>query len=351
MSFSRVLSSLLLATVSVREALAGQHITPHRAEHKARAQQLNQRQSSTNYTLFDSAEGQSFFDKWNFDTFADPTHGLVTYVDSGTAFSQGLAYVRDDGVAVMRVDNTTQLQDGQNRNSVRISSKTAYGQGLFIADILQMPYGCSVWPAFWSNGDNWPAGGEIDVIEGTQNSTSNQSTLHTLPGCTLDTSVQNDNNQSGDNTTFTGVVQTTVCDASVDFNSGCGIQDPNPNSYGFGLNLAGGGVYATLWDENGIKIWFFPRVSIPEDITNQTPDPDSWGTPTAFFSPSSCPMSQFFTNQTFIFNITLCGDLANATFGQGGCPGTCSQFVADPTNFRTAMWKVNYFRVYQTQSQ
>jgi hypothetical protein len=209
-------------------------------------------------------------------------------------------------------------------------------------------YGCSVWPAYWSNGDNWPAGGEIDVIEGTQNSTSNQSTLHTLPGCTLDASRQSNNGaQLVSDATFTGVVKTTTCDAAVDFNSGCGIENPDPNSYGFGLNLAGGGVYATLWNDDGIRIWFFPRDGIPEDVVNKTPNPDTWPAPSAFFSTSSCPMAQFFTDQTFIFNITLCGDLANATFNQGGCPGTCSQWVTDPNNFRFAMWKVKSFRVYQ----
>lgn len=72
-------------------------------------------------------------------TFDDPTHGAVNYVDAGTAFSQGLAYVRPDGVAVMKVDNTTFLQEGEKRNSVRIHTKNKYGFGLFVADILQMP--------------------------------------------------------------------------------------------------------------------------------------------------------------------------------------------------------------------
>jgi hypothetical protein len=76
---------------------------------------------------------------WTFVTIPDPTNGLVNYVDSNTAFSTGLAYVRDDGVAVMRVDNTTTLQEGQNRNSVRIETNASYGQGLFIMDVLQMP--------------------------------------------------------------------------------------------------------------------------------------------------------------------------------------------------------------------
>jgi len=345
MVYSRITSLLLLAASA--KASMHDNIYAHSQAHTNRAARLARRQDNRTFTLTDSAEGATFFDKWNFVTFDDPTHGLVNYVDHDTAFNTGLAYVRDDGVAVMRVDNTTTLQDGEKRNSVRIHSNAKYGQGLFIMDVLQMPYGCSVWPAFWSNGDNWPAGGEIDIIEGTQNTTSNQSTLHTLPGCTLDTSRQNnDAAMLVSDATFTGNVATTVCDSSVAFNSGCGIVNPDPNSYGFGLNSAGGGVFATLWNDEGIRVWFFPRADIPDDITNKNPDPGSWPVPVAFFSTASCPMSQFFTDQVFIFNITLCGDLANATFGQNGCPGTCSQWVTDPANFRMAMWKVNYFRVY-----
>ena len=40
--------------------------------------------------------------------------------------------------------------------SIRINSKKTYNRGLFIADFQAMPYGCSIWPAFWSTGPNWP---------------------------------------------------------------------------------------------------------------------------------------------------------------------------------------------------
>jgi len=346
---SRVLffafSSLLPA---IAEANSHHLKLEKRDHHLYQANRLSRRQDSRNFTLTDSAEGADFFDKWQFMTFDDPTHGLVTYVDKDTAFNTGLAYVREDGVAIMKVDNTTQLQSGEKRNAVRIHSAAKYGQGLFIMDVLQMPYGCSVWPAFWSNGDNWPAGGEIDIIEGTQNSTANQSTLHTTPGCNLDTSRQTTPDQPDSFAAFSGEVATTICDSNVAFNSGCGIKYTDPRSYGFGLNSAGGGVYATLWNEEGIRIWFFARADVPSDITDKNPNPDTWGTPVAFFSTDSCPMSQFFTDQTFIFNITLCGDLAGGAdnFNGAGCPGTCADWVADPSHFRTVMWKVNYFRVY-----
>lgn len=350
MQFSRVALFAFSLLPAITGVLAGDHIHPqhNHPAHLYKQPTLAKRQSR-NFTLTDSMEGASFFDKWTFMTFDDPTHGLVNYVDRDTAFNLGLAYVREDGVAVMKVDNTTSLQSGEKRNSVRIHTSKGYGQGLFIVDIAQMPYGCSVWPAFWSNGDNWPAGGEIDIIEGTQNSTINQSTLHTTPGCQLDTTKQASAEGTPDSfASFTGEVATTICDSNVDFNSGCGIRYTSTKSYGIGLNGAGGAVYATLWNEEGIRVWHFARADVPEDITSQTPNPDAWGPPVAFFSSDSCPMSQFFTDQSFIFNITLCGDLAGgaANFIGAGCPGTCQDFVMDPNNFRYAMWKVNYFRVY-----
>lgn len=72
-------------------------------------------------------------------TFSDPTHGLVDYVNADDAFGSKLAYVRDDGIAVMKVDDTTQLNPGDHRKSVRIHTKKSWTQGLFISDIVQMP--------------------------------------------------------------------------------------------------------------------------------------------------------------------------------------------------------------------
>jgi hypothetical protein len=46
--------------------------------------------SAYSYTLKDEYSGDSFADKFNFFTEADPTHGTVKYVDRQTAEQTGL---------------------------------------------------------------------------------------------------------------------------------------------------------------------------------------------------------------------------------------------------------------------
>ena len=101
---------------------------------------------------------------WNFFTDADPTHGLVNFVDGDAA--KKLAYVQSDNTVVLAVDDSDGIPVGGKRNSIRISSKKAYTRGLFVADIFAMPHGCGVWPAYWSlgTGKDWPNAGEIDII-------------------------------------------------------------------------------------------------------------------------------------------------------------------------------------------
>ncbi|KAJ7066493.1 glycoside hydrolase family 16 protein [Mycena amicta] len=294
-------------------------------------------QSRATYSLKDHYTGEDFLN-WNFFSEADPTHGTVNYLTKAEATSKGLAYVQKDGTAVLAVDSTTTLKKGANRDSVRISSPKSYSTGLFIADFWAMPHGPTVWPAYWTVGPNWPAGGEIDIIEGVGNSATNQMTLHTSGGCTLDTKLAS---------SFTGShTSTTNCQSGGGNNNGCGITDSAPHAYGHDFNMIAGGVMAHQVTSSGIKIWRFPRTAIPADITAQKPNPDSWGKPAAFFSSATCNIGDHFKDHVLTIDTTLCGDWAGSVFPGG--QSACSAAVANPKNYELAKWLLNYISVYES---
>ena len=137
----------------------------------------------------------------------------------------------------MRVETTGQVSG--NRKSVRITTTATYTGALVVLDAVHMPTGCATWPAFWSNGPNWPAGGEIDIVEGVNTNADNQATIHTNHGCTIPSSSSSALGISGN------VVGGTNCAALETGNAGCGMVATQSNTYGAGFNSNGGGVYAS----------------------------------------------------------------------------------------------------------
>jgi Glycosyl hydrolases family 16 len=211
-------------------------------------------------------------------------------VNQATAQSEGLINT-DNEVVYMGVDYSN-VATGSGRSSVRVTSIKSYNHGLIILDLVHMPGGvCGTWPAFWMVGPNWPNNGEVDIIEGVNSQESNFMTLHTDAGCFIT-----------NNGEYTGTMTTTNCDvnaAGQATNAGCQINTPSTLSYGSGFNAQDGGVYATEWTSEAISIWFFPRGSIPSDITSGSPNPASWGKATANFS-GGCDIDSHFQNQQIV---------------------------------------------------
>jgi beta-glucanase (GH16 family) len=108
-----------------------------------------------------------------------------------------------------------------------------------------MPTGCGVWPAFWIFGPNWPASGEIDIIEGINNQAVNSITLYINPGYV----VSNTNSQSG-----TFLITTDYNSGNA--NEGYTTRTSNPNNFRAGFNNVGGGTYAIQWASSGFYVWF-----------------------------------------------------------------------------------------------
>ncbi|KAI0060384.1 glycoside hydrolase family 16 protein [Artomyces pyxidatus] len=300
------------------------------------------------YSLVKEYAGTTFFDDWTFyGNFDNLTNGDAIFVTASQAASEKLAFVNSAGNAIIKVDNTTQVPFNDKRNTVRIASTDRFAVGsLWIADMLHLPFGCSVWPAFWSQAPDWPTGGEIDTFEGVNMVQNSQFALHTEPGCTVTNAVQTST-----------LVNSTDCSFQSNNNEGCQVTNPDPSSYGANFAAAGGGVFVTEFAEKGISIWFFSRKNIPSSIqgNGSTVDTTTLGTPVVNYPSTSCSIDKFFEPQNLIFDITLCGVSAAAgnptTFAQT-CSGICynDYVIGPPSNYDNAYFEVQSVRVFGTSS-
>ncbi|KAL8958245.1 MAG: hypothetical protein Q9193_004663 [Seirophora villosa] len=301
------------------------------------------------YSLADSYTASNWFDSFIFFDGKDPTNGFVQYKDLKSAAKSGLIAIEgsgDNAAVYMGVDHKT--KDPAGRASVRISSKKSFNHGLFIFDIEHNPGSiCGTWPAFWllSDSGKWPMGGEVDIFEGVNEQSDNKMTLHTTPGCQIQ------------NTDFSGQVETPNCDVNAPgqgANMGCGILYPKgkAHSYGKKMNAVGGGVYATMWTSQDIRVYHFPRSAIPSDITAGKPDPAKWGMPAAKFA-AGCDIDKHFSGLNIIFNTAFCGDWAGdaSVWDKSTCKAkapTCKEYVQhNPEAFKDAYWMIRSVKVYQ----
>jgi len=284
------------------------------------------------YQLATTYAGTSFFDGWTFWNSGDPTHGYVNYLSKAAAQQAGLINATASSVYIG--SDSKNVASGSGRSSVRLTSTQVYNNGLFVMDLAHMPTGCGTWPAWWTVGPNWPSGGEIDIIEGVNTDSADQTTLHTNPGCTM---------ASEDRSKFSGNLVNADCQG----NTGCGIKT-GTGSYGASFNSHQGGVFAMEWTANFIQTFYWPRGSAPADITSNSPNPAGWGKPYAYFQlGSNCPSSHFQKHQ-IVIDLTFCGDWAGAVFGSD-CPGkgSCNDYVKNnPAAFKEAYWTIHSIKAF-----
>ncbi|KAF9233225.1 glycoside hydrolase family 16 protein [Melanogaster broomeanus] len=288
------------------------------------------------YTLSECIVGEGFYESFNFEAIADPTNGRVNYVDEETAVMLGLTFAIGD-TFIMRADDTTVLSpSGPGRNSVRIRSNNVYTTHVAVFDIQHMPQGCGTWPAIWESDEaNWPLGGEVDIVEGVNDVTPNQSTLHTSANCTIPATGTNQ----------LGTILTTDCDYTA---NGCGVLlTEDDNSFGPNFNNIGGGWYAMERTNDYISIWFWERHSrsVPSEVAFGAPtiNTSNWGTPAAYFPNTDCDLATHFDANNIIINLTFCGDWAGNVYASSGCPSTC---VDNPLAFSEAYFQFSSINIY-----
>jgi len=291
-------------------------------------------QANCSYSGEQKWTGWNFYDQFDFWTSDDPTHGHVKFQGRAEAQNAGLISVNQKNQVYMGVDYKNNQPEG--RHAIRLQSKTQFTTGLVILDLDHMPGSvCGSWPAFWTVGDNWPNGGEIDIIEGVNKQDRNQMTLHTSSNCAMGGRWQ------------TGSTYGSNCDVSQTGNAGCGVGSGKPNSYGTPFNNAGGGAYVMERSSDRIKVWFFPKGQYPGDLLSGNPNPCNFGEPDADFPLGNECGAWHFGPQRIIFDITFCGDWAgNAYGGCGGGMADCKGFVGyNPSAFQESYWLINSLRL------
>ncbi|KAJ7511897.1 hypothetical protein B0H11DRAFT_2268864 [Mycena galericulata] len=311
------------------------------------------------YTLSQDLSGANFFNafKYNESAIDFNNFGNVHFLSQAAAVQANLTYVDSSGHVIVKVDNTTSGvgNDQFGRNTVYLESNELMTIGsLLIFDANHIPFGCSVWPSLFTQGQVWPQQGEIDIIENVNLATDNRFSLHVgADNCVQPTSAAS--NQTGTISTANGDISNCTVTPSTGTNTiGCVVTETKPNSFGSGFASQGGGVFAVLWDTTGIAMWYFPRASVPSDIADTAspgPQPTTWGKASAWYPASSCdPGSATFGPQIITLYVDICGAFAGqaSVFAQtcSQVAPNCSSLVPDPTNYNDAYWDINYLRVF-----
>jgi len=298
------------------------------------------------YTISNNYTGSTFFEGWDFVQGVDNTSwGNVLFQSGSDAKAQNLTYINGANNAIIKVDNSTVgTSPTYGRASIKMSTQAAVNQGsLILFQATHMPYGCSVWPGFWTLGgddSNWPQYGEIDIVENVNLATYNQYSLHTSQGCYHPPSATGNE---------TGWIVQADCWNSTNFNAGCIVVENKQNNYGQGFAQNGGGAYAVLWNDEGFRFWFFPRSAIPSDFSSASPKPAGWGSPGAFYPTSNCNSTRFFGPQSIFLEIDICGLYAGEpkVYNAGGlCQGLCTSLVQNPRNYDQAYFEIEFLRVF-----
>lgn len=329
------------------------------------------------YVLKDDLSYNNFFSNFDFYSGPDPTKGFVQYQTKDAAVkSELVGYFEDTQSIFLGVDYKE--KDPKGRKSVRVESTKTWNQGLLVADIRHMPDStCGSWPAYWLLGqqtvgqDDWPKGGEIDLLEGVNLDNAAAVTLHTSEGCAVDNATSSVQGQiNAEAVSFMGSMSTSNCDVAAEGqekNVGCSIKAPstsaksNMATYGTEFNNASGGVYAMEWTTTSIAVWFIPRDSdtyksnFGSKAASESLDPSTFGTPLAKFQGQGCDFTERFKNMRVIFDTTFCGEWAGNEWEQSTCAAktgaaTCEEYVQNnPEVFADAYWEIGALKWFEKQ--
>jgi len=290
------------------------------------------------------AQGSGFWDDFYYMT-NDENFMPVQYLTKEEAQAKQVT-VADEDHAILRAGPRA---GHLKRTSAKVVTNKKWTYFLMAAKFNHVPWGCGTWPAFWTRSPDvaWPNGGELDILEYT-NEIASRSSLHVgvANKCTLDQSefrkpgcpqfVEAEFNFTGDSNCVTHYPEAIGC-------------APNRLPLMNGEQMAAQPIImAAEWTKNFLKVFRIPASQIPADLEQGQPTPDQWDQfIVAYYpfaasdrnNPGSCPNSaDLMKAQQLVLQLGFCGDWGakvwlNSTCANNKGPALPSQCVAvDPHN-------------------
>jgi len=323
---------------------------------------LSRESMENNYFVLDFERGDADFQDLKahfFTTFPhdDPTRGDVVYDRKQWVSSNMMEIKKGDGLYLYIKDRN----DGIGFDSFRLTSKAYYNLNEFTGKLLfvfkgELPSAKGIWPAWWLNGGrqdvwtyknratietdrdldsysgkghfydtpsavnptDWPAAGEIDIIETINGDNIIHNTIHTCPQM-CDAVWNRDGRVINCSNAISG--------------------DPNSGCSGKSYKLdAPEGTFACLWSGNNIRFYYWhpgDDIRSPGGPLSDDPDPLLWPATSLMnevnfletdagcnvelheaWQCENCGSSNtcLFVNLKMIFNVTLCGKWAGNEF-------------------------------------
>mmetsp|Transcript_107991 Transcript_107991/g.344786 ORF Transcript_107991/g.344786 Transcript_107991/m.344786 type:complete len:401 (+) Transcript_107991:55-1257(+) len=276
-------------------------------------------ESNGSYSLDWEASGESFFDGFDF-LAEDPNHGAADFVSSyADAQLAGVARISGSH-AILRTGRRS--TKAFKRMSARIRTKKSWKHFLAAVHFKHLPWGCGVWPSFFTLGvGEWPAAGEMDILEYVNDGKA-MTSFHTSKECRLDEakvnkygSMPDANYKGNDNSNYNCLTKYCATCKSL----GCA---PNTMPLLTCQQMADRpGVFAMERTASFTKIFFIPSWAIPADLDAGRPTPEAWDQWIISYYPfgdseSTCPEpDDIMSKQRFVLQILLCGDWASKVWG------------------------------------
>lgn len=339
-------------------------LPPFRAKEAAGCDSLHDQ-----YKLAWSAEGETFFDDWQFINKSE-TRGAEWYLNKSEAFFEGVVHASSAG-AILRVGEQVQPF---KRRSVMLHSAQAWRPdvGFIVAmKYKHVPYGPGIWPAFWMvNSDiQWPKGGELDILE-YANDESNKVTFHTDRACKLNVQKLR---RCARKIRQIDPKMIVSCYTNYSSNQlGCMPPQVRKDGEWYAKNP---GVIALLWDASGITSFHIPEAEIPADLESNAPKPNTWKDAwrMAFMPFDAETCSDIARPQEIVLNIAICGDWAgNSWFACEECKATgylpdycipghvtepatdcCTLYISNPSAEEAlkskAFFDIDYIKVFEPE--